>query len=170
MADINCVTLTGRLTRDGELKYTPSGSAVVRFSLAVNRAKRNADGTWGEDTSFIDCVYFGKAAEATNSYLTKGRMVAVSGELRQNRWEGNDGQARSRVEVIVNQFTLTSGAARGEGQMVADAAMNHRQELNPQAGNNVYNNSDVSYSRPQAVQRPALSSGPEDFQDDDIPF
>ena len=107
MSDINCVTLTGRLTRDAELKYTQNGGAIVRFSMAVNRSKRNGDGSWAEETSFIDCVYFGKGAESVNSYLSRGRQVAVSGELRQSRWE-QDGQTRSRVEVFVNNLSLLS--------------------------------------------------------------
>ena len=102
MSDINCVTLTGRLTRDAELKYTQNGGAIVRFSMAVNRSKRNADGSWAEEASYFDCVYFGKGAESVNSYLSRGRQVAVSGELRQSRWE-QDGQTRSRVEVFVNR-------------------------------------------------------------------
>ena len=86
MSDINCVTLTGRLTRDAELKYTQNGGAIVRFSIAVNRSKRNADGSWADEASYFDCVYFGKGAESVNSYLSRGRQVAVSGELRQSRW------------------------------------------------------------------------------------
>ncbi len=168
MADINCVTLTGRLTRDAELKYTQNGGAVVRFSLAVNRAKRNADGSWGEDTSFFDCVYFGKGAEATNSYLTKGRMIAVSGELRQSRWEGQDGQARTRVEITVNMLTLTSSQARGGDTPVADQAL---QQARASSGYQTSKSSQSSYARRDEAQaRPQLASGPEDFQDDDIPF
>ena len=64
MSDINCVTLTGRLTRDAELKYTQNGAAIVRFSMAVNRSKRNGDGSWAEEASYFDCVYFGKGAES----------------------------------------------------------------------------------------------------------
>lgn len=168
MADINCVTLTGRLTRDGELRYSPNGGAIVRFSLAVNRSKRNADGTWGEDTSFFDCVYFGKAAEATNSYLTKGRMIAINGELRQNRWEGSDGQSRNRVEIYVNQLTLTQGASRGEGSAVADSVVQRNSSPTAQSSSS-YNNNYNSENR-SSQQRPVLTNGPEDFQDDDIPF
>ncbi len=182
MADVNCVTLTGRLTRDGELRYSQNGSVIVRFSIAVGSRKRNADGTWGDEASFFDCVYFGKAAEATSAYLTKGKFVGVVGELRQNKWEGNDGQTRYRVEIYVNQLTLLSTQSRGEGQMGGDAlnarrnpsggyqAQGAQYAPQPQSGNNYTNNSDNSYSRMQAQERPVLSNGPEDFQDDDIPF
>lgn len=184
MADINCVTLTGRLTRDAELKYSQNGNAIVNFTLAVGSRKRNPDGTWGDEASFFDCVYFGKGAEATNSYLTKGRMIAISGELRQNKFVGNDGQTRSKVEIVVGALTLTSGQGRGSDTSVADSVMQNRGQnsyggnsyAQPQAGNNNYNNNsysnnaDSGYSKPQAQPRPVLANGPEDFQDDDIPF
>ncbi len=181
MADVNCVTLTGRLTRDGELRYSQNGSVIVRFSIAVGSRKRNADGTWGDEASFFDCVYFGKAAEATSAYLTKGKLVGVVGELRQNKWEGSDGQTRNRVEIYVNQLTLLSSQSRGDGQSPIDARRNNptasysggTQQYAPQSqmGNNYSNNtSDNSYSRVQVQERPVLSNGPEDFQDDDIPF
>lgn len=163
MADINCVALTGRLTRDSELKYTQGGNAVVRFSLAVNRSKRNADGSWSDEPSYFDCIYFGKPAEAINSYLTKGRQIAINGELRQSRWE-SEGQTRSRVEIYVNNLTLLSSQNRN-GELSADGVNNAPRQTTsysqPQAGNN-------NYSKPQA--RAPQVPGPEDFQDDDIPF
>ena len=154
MADINSVTLVGRLTRNGECKYTPNGGAVVRFSLAVNRAKRSADGKWEEETSYFDCVYFGKGAEAVNPYLEKGRQVAIQGELRQSRWE-QDGATRSRVEIYVNNLSLgqTQGAGKTQGAANTGASASYQQNMN---------------SRPQ--YQSAMTSGPEDFQDDNIPF
>ena len=86
MRDINVVVLVGRLTRDAELKYTKSGTAIVRFSLAVNRSRKQDD-QWIDETSFFDIDFWGKGAEAVNRYLTKGQQVAVEGELRQDRWE-----------------------------------------------------------------------------------
>lgn len=153
--DINTVTLSGRLTKDSELKYTQAGGAIVRFSLAVGRAKRNADGSWGEDTSFIDCTYFGKSAEAVSSYLTKGRQIFVNGELRQNRWE-SEGQTRSRVEVMVNNLVLAS-TPRSEGT-----------DDVPKANSYISNNQVNNYQNNQA--RTQMVSGPESFQDDNIPF
>ncbi len=154
--DINTVTLSGRLTKDGELKYTQAGGAIVRFTLAVGRAKRNADGSWGEDTSFIDCTYFGKSAEAVSSYLTKGRQIFVNGELRQNRWE-SEGQTRSRVEIMVNNLVLASTPNRSE--------MN---DDSPKANSYISNNQVNNYQNNQA--RTPMVSGPESFQDDNIPF
>ena len=169
MSDINSVTLTGRLTRDAELKYSQNGGAVVRFSMAVNRSKRNADGSWSDEASYFDCVYFGKGAEAVNSYLSKGRQVAVSGELRQSRWE-QEGQSRSRVEVFVTNLSLLSqGGSRGQ-ESAQDGGFQRGNSYSGRDGNQNTN----SYTRPQAApqyQAPSQApNGPEGFQDDDIPF
>ena len=109
--DINVVTLVGRLTRDSELKYTNSGTAVCKFSLAVNRKKRSGD-QWTDEVSYFDVVLWGKQGEALQQYLSKGKQVAVSGELRQNRWE-QDGQSRSKVEIIANNLQLLGGNSSG---------------------------------------------------------
>ena len=76
MADINSVVMVGRLVRDSELKYLQNGQAILRFSIAVNRARRNSDGSWTDEANFFDCVYFGKAAEGVSQYLVKGRQVS----------------------------------------------------------------------------------------------
>lgn len=115
MADINCVVLVGRLTRDAELKYTNNGYPVCNFSIAVNRRRKNGD-VWEDEASFFDVVLWGKLGEALNQYLVKGKQVSVSGELRQNRWE-QDGQTRSRVEVVATNLQLlggSSGSASGQ--------------------------------------------------------
>src|SRR5574344_1116982 len=109
--DINCVFLVGRLTRESELRYTNAGTAVSRFSLAVNRRKRTGD-KWEDEVSFIDCVLWGKQAESLNPYLEQGKQICVSGELRQNRWE-QDGQSRSKIEVVVNNIELVGSASSG---------------------------------------------------------
>ena len=198
-ADINSVTLTGRLTRDSELKYMQSGNAQVRFSIAVGRSKRNADGSWGTETSYFDCVYYGKPAEGVNSFLQKGRQVALTGELRQDRWEGQDGQARTRVEIYVSSLLLLA-PPKGAGdtavadQIIAQSRGNGYSQNNnnggyqnsyQQSGNGAYsqnsnggsygggsynNSSNQGYSKAPAQPRPSVSGGPEDFQDDDIPF
>lgn len=119
--DINVVMLVGRLTRDAELKYTNSGTAVCKFSIAVNRRKRSGD-QWTDEASFFDIVLWGKQGEAIHQYLGKGKQIAVHGELRQNRWE-QEGQKRSKVEVIASNVQLlggsggasSSGATRGTG-------------------------------------------------------
>ena len=112
MADINRVILVGRLTRDAELRYTGGGTAVCKFSIAINRRRKNGD-RWEDEANFFDVVLFGKQGEAINQYLTKGKQVGIDGELRQNRWE-QDGQSRSRVEITAFNVQLL-GSSRGGG-------------------------------------------------------
>ena len=113
MADINHVVLVGRLTRDAELRYTQGGTPVVRFSIAGNRRKKVGE-EWVDEVSFFDVVLWGKMGESINQYLVKGKQVAVTGELRQNRWE-QDGQPRSKVEIIANNLQLL-GQSQGNGK------------------------------------------------------
>lgn len=104
MADINHVTLVGRLTRDAELKYTNSGQAVSNIALAVNQRRRRDD-QWVDEAHFFDCVVWGRTAEVLNQYLVKGKQVGIEGQLRQRRWE-QEGRARSQVEISVNNIQL----------------------------------------------------------------
>ncbi len=145
--DTNIVVLIGRLTRDCELKYTSGGTAVSRFSIAVNRMKRSGDQR-EEEVSFFDIVVWGKFAEVLSPYLTRGKQVSIEGELRQSRWE-QDGQSRSRVEVVARNLQLLGG-----GSFDADvpAARQPRERSASPA--------------PSPVQG---FPGPEQF-DDDIPF
>lgn len=108
----NQVTLMGNLTRDPELRSTPSGQSVCSFSLALNRSYKGADGTWQEATDYVDVVAWGPLGERVAQYLTKGRPALVSGRLQSSTWE-KDGQKRSKVEVIAQDVTFLGG--RGEG-------------------------------------------------------
>jgi len=108
--DINQVVLVGRITRDAELRYTASGTALCNFSVAVNRRVKKGD-QWSDEASFFDLTLWEKQAENLNKYLVKGTQVAVQGELRQDRWE-KDGQKFSKVQVFVSSLQLL-GAARG---------------------------------------------------------
>jgi single-strand DNA-binding protein len=155
--DINLVALIGRLTRDAELKYTNSGTPVSKFSLAVNRKKRSGD-HWTDEVSYFDIVLWGKQGEALQQYLIKGKQIAVSGELRQNRWE-HDGHARSKVEIIASNIQLLSGnSSSGSIEKVqTDSSTNGASSFGgPPPGN--------AFSRAQEEQA-ALK-----FEDDDIPF
>ena len=107
MADINRVILIGRLTRDAELKTLSNGQAVSKFSIAVDRRKKNGD-RWEDEANFFDIVLWGRQAESLHPYLVKGKMIGVDGELRQDRWQ-QDGQNRSKVEVIANNIQLLGG-------------------------------------------------------------
>ena len=108
MANFNRVVLMGNLTRDPELRYTPNGSAVASFAIAVNR-RYKVDNEKREETSFFDIVFFGKSAEIIAEYMKKGRPILVEGRLQQRRWETDDGQKRSKVEVVGENFQFLGG-------------------------------------------------------------
>lgn len=110
----NKVILLGNLTRDPELRTTPTGRSVCSFSLAVNRTWNNQQGEKQEDVSFFDCTAWGKAGEIINQFTQKGQALLVSGRLNQRTWE-QDGQKRSRVDVVVEDFNFISDGTRGSG-------------------------------------------------------
>ena len=105
---INRVNLTGRLTRDPELRSTSGGAAVLAFSLAVNDRRRDPrTGEWEDVPNFVDCTVFGRRGEALQRHLAKGSLVAVDGRLRYSSWE-KDGQRRSKLEVVAEDLELMS--------------------------------------------------------------
>jgi len=107
----NQVVLMGNLTRDPELRQTPNGQQVCSFSLALNRSYKGADGNWQEATDFIDVVAWGPLGERVAQYLSKGRPCLVNGRLQSRSWE-QEGQKRSKVEVVAQDVTFLGG---GEG-------------------------------------------------------
>ncbi|MCH8517486.1 MAG: single-stranded DNA-binding protein [Cyclobacteriaceae bacterium] len=111
--DINNATLTGRLTRDPEVKYTGGGLCIVEFALANGYRKKSGD-EWTDETNFFDCVYMGRGAEAVSKYLAKGKQIAVTAELRQERWE-KDGQKRSKVKLQIRELQLLGGKSESSG-------------------------------------------------------
>lgn len=111
---VNQVILLGNLTRDPELRQTPTGQSVVSFSLALNRAYKDQSGDWQEATDFIDVVAWGPLAERVSQYVTKGRRVLVQGRLQSRSWE-QEGQKRSKVEVLANDVTFLDGRGDSEG-------------------------------------------------------
>jgi len=109
------VVLLGNLTRDIEMRTTPSGQNVANFSLAVSRTWRGSDGTQQEATSFIDCVAWGKTGEVIAQYVSKGSPLLVSGRLDQRSWDDKEtGKKRSSVEVYVEDFTFVGGGRGGD--------------------------------------------------------
>ena len=108
----NQVILMGNLTRDPELRQTPNGQSVVSFSLALNRSYKDAGGEWQEATDYIDVVAWAQLAERVSQYLSKGRRCMVVGRLQSRSWE-QDGQKRSKVEVLANDVTFLD--SKGEG-------------------------------------------------------
>ena len=112
-ADLNRVTLVGRLTRDPELRHTGGGDPICSMRLAVSSRARDKSGNWGDKSNFFDVTVFGRQAQTAADYLAKGRRIGVDGRLSWREWQAQDGTKRQSVEVIANDvFFLDS---RGEG-------------------------------------------------------
>ena len=111
-ASMNKVFLMGNLTRDPELRYVPSGTAVANFTVAVNRPYKDGTGEKKEEVSFIKVVVWGKMAEVCGEYLSKGRPVLVEGRLKSRAWEAQDGQKRSALDVVATSVQFLG--ARGD--------------------------------------------------------
>lgn len=114
---LNTCTISGNLGKAAELRYTNTGLAVVTFSVAVNERRKQADGSFQDEVSWLDCTMFGNRAEALQPYLAKGTKLSLVGHLRKSTYE-RDGQKRSRVEIIVDEVELMN--TRRE-QQTADA-------------------------------------------------
>jgi len=99
MPQINRVIISGRLTRDPELRYTPGGTAVINMGLASSRRFKDSSGEWNEATTFLDTVAFGELAERCGEFLHKGSAVLMEGSLQSRSWESESGQKRSKVEL-----------------------------------------------------------------------
>jgi single-strand DNA-binding protein len=110
---INQVILMGNLTRDPELRTTPNGQSVCSFSLAVNRSYTGSDGNQQDSVDYFDVTAWAKLGELVNQYLSKGRKCLVMGRLSQRSWE-QDGQKRSKVEVVANDVTFLDGGGAGQ--------------------------------------------------------
>lgn len=105
---VNQVMLMGNLTRDPEVRQTPGGQSVCSFSLALNRSYQDKSGQWQEATDYIDVVAWGPLGERIGQYLSKGRRALVQGRLQSRSWE-QDGQKRSKVEVLASDVTFLDG-------------------------------------------------------------
>lgn len=110
--DINRWVGVGRLTRDAELSYTNTGFALTKFSIAINRRKKDGE-NWIDEANFLDVIIWGKRGEALNQYLLKGQQVGIEGELHQERWE-KDGVKRSKVSIEATNIQLLSGKSDGQ--------------------------------------------------------
>jgi single-strand DNA-binding protein len=147
-ADLNRVTLVGRLTKDPELRHTAGGDAVCTIRLAVSSRARDESGGWGDKSNYFDVTVFGRQAETASTYLSKGRRIGVDGRLSWREWQAQDGTRRQSVEVIANDvFFLDS---RGDSNGDYSAA--------PAAGG------DLPVDRTDMQQQPVAVG------DDDIPF
>ena len=149
----NQVVLMGNLTRDPELRQTPNGQNVCSFSLALNRSYKGADGNWQEATDYVDVVAWGPLGERVAQYLSKGRPCLVNGRLQSRSWE-QEGQKRSKVEVVAQDVTFLGGAGGSDG-----------------SGSN--GGADSSASKPAAKKKDDVvieDIGDEPINLDDIPF
>lgn len=156
MANLNKIFLMGRLTRDPELRYTPSGMAIAKLGLAVNRTWRSQDSREkNEETTFIDVDAFGKQAETIGQYLKKGRPIYLEGRLKLDSWEDKQsGQKRSRLGVVLESFQFIDGGGNRDGQDF-------------DGGGNRGTSSGYSAPPPPSSSN---SGGYSDDDDDDVPF
>jgi len=124
MPNYNKVILMGNLTRDPELRYTPSGQAVADLRIAINRRTRTPEGEQRDSTTFVDVTAWGRQAEVINEYLAKGRPIFVEGRLSLDEWTSQDGQRRSKLRVVLERFEFLSqrGQSRGPAPQGEDAA------------------------------------------------
>ena len=123
MANLNKALLIGNLTRDPELRYVPSGSAVASFTVAMNRVYKLQTGEKKEETSFVRVVVWGRLAEVCGEYLKKGSPVFVEGRLQSRSWDGPDGQKRSTLEVIAMNIQFLRGGAGGGPRETAEMSV-----------------------------------------------
>jgi single-strand DNA-binding protein len=116
MANLNKVFLMGNLTRDPELRYTPSGSPVCEFGMAINRTYKTGSGEQREEVCFVDVVMWGRRGVVISEYMTKGRPIFIEGRLQYDSWETAEGR-RSRLRVVADNFELIGGRGQGgEGE------------------------------------------------------
>jgi len=114
-ANINRVVLVGNLTKDPELRHTPSGMAVCSLRLAVNTRRKDDAGQWADKPNYFDVVVWGQQGENCAQYLAKGRPVAVDGRLEWREWEAQDGAKRQAVEIVADSVQFLGGRADGDG-------------------------------------------------------
>jgi len=154
MASVNKVILIGNLGKDPEVKYTPSGMAVCRFSLATNERVKDKDGNWGDRTEWHNVVLFDRKAEIAAEYLKKGRTVYIEGSIRTNSWDDKEtGQKKYRTEIIGNNMVLLGGQREGGGE----------------GGGGGYSGRAAGKSSGFDQRAPEPESAPE-ITDEDIPF
>ena len=162
MASVNKVILIGNLGKDPEVKYTPSGMAVARFSIATNERVKDKDGNWGDRTEWHNIVLFDRKAEVAGEYLKKGRTVYIEGSIRTNSWDDKEtGQKKYRTEIIGNQMVLLGGGPREGGEGGESGGYSRGRGAGKPAG--------FEQHAPEHEAPPATSSGPE-ITDEDIPF
>ena len=169
----NKVILVGNLTRDIELRYAQSGSAIANTAIATSR-KYTSNGVQKEDVCFIDITAFGRSAEIMNQYLRKGSKILVEGRLNLDTWQDqNTGQNRHKHTVIVESFKMLDSAPQQGGQAQQPAAAQQPQMQQQQAQQPVQQPAPVQQPPVQQaapVQQPPVQPAVQDINEDEIPF
>lgn len=147
MSNFNKVLLMGNLTRDPELRYMPSGAAVVKFGMAINRTYKSQEGEQKKETCFVDINMFGRRAEVISEYFSKGSPIFIEGRLQFEQWEAQDGQKRNKLSVVAENFEFVGGAKKGHEDLV---------------------NSESSKS--MSADKPELIDDKDNINSDDTPF
>ena len=122
MKNINKVFIAGNLTREPELRSMANGTSVLRFGIAVNDSRKNAQGQYEDYPNFVDCAIFGRRADSLDGYLAKGMKVCIEGKLRYSKWKDTNGYDRSKLEVIVDEIELpprSQSESRAQNQQKA---------------------------------------------------
>ncbi len=120
MASFNRIILVGNLTRDPQLSYTPSNTAVCKFGIATNSRWKDKEGNQREEVCFVDCTLFGKGGEVFNQYMKKGQMALIEGRLDFQQWTTPEGDKRSKHAVFVENFTFLGGGKGETGGRTAE--------------------------------------------------
>lgn len=159
MASFNRVILLGNLTRDPELRYIPSGTAVTEIGLAVNDRRKTANGEWVDETTFVDVTLWGRTAEIATEYLSKGSPVLIEGRLKLDSWQDKDGQKRQKLRVIGERMQMVGSKGQGGGGGGGKA---------PSRGAPQYDESE--YGAPADSYGEPAGGGSSMPPEDDIPF
>jgi single-strand DNA-binding protein len=154
MASLNKVMLMGNLTRDPEVRTTPTGLTICKLGLAVNRNYTTKDGEKREETTFVDIDAFGRQAEVLGQYMRKGRPLFVEGRLKLDQWETPEGDKRSKLSVVLDSFQFLGDGRDGDGQSASGG---------------------YDQSSPAQRKAPAPKPAPAEdtdggFDDEDVPF
>ncbi len=158
MASFNKVILMGNLTRDPELRVTPKGTAVCQIGVAVNQTYKDKDGNSREETTFVDVDVFGRQAEVIAKYMSKGRPILVEGRLKLDSWETKEGDKRSKLKVVLENFQFVG--SRGEGDAGGGSGGS--------SGSNFEDGAPPA--RPAGRSTPAPAARNTDVDEGDVPF
>ena len=153
MASLNKVLLIGNLTRDPEVRMMSNGRPVCNFGLALNRSYKDSEGNRKEEVTFVDVECFGPRAEAVGRFFSKGRAIFVEGRLKLDQWESKEGEKRSAIRVVLDNFEFVDAGKTDGSSTTSDFSTPSKQvqEITPEAD----------------TQRP---NSPDNELDEDVPF